>query len=458
MLLRGLYSLWIGLIGFTLSAMPVGAVERGFIDKFCISPPYDELCSILPSDQTDFSEGFSYMLIEKGAQDPFDVFSWQAFVALNWPADTEGIPSTHKIGEVPGAPRAWQSFARRDEIFPPDKASQACGHQVRNGELLIEDIVQSDGSVLIDQEQNFVVYSTYVNQAVADYIKTYDLNSADGQRNFSKINKIDFPRGRIADEVNSTLGKIPSVTMKMAWRIFDENNQDAERFFMRSGVIHIPKDRSLNGKVQCIQVKLGLVGMHIAMRTQSGNGNEWIWSTFEHTDNVPIAANARNVNSIYAEELFPEGCLAPPQKTDRAYSFFDTSCKDCENNKPTLLDWKWSDAAPHARDSHKIIAEPTQTVRCWDIFESTNFVNQLWAKKLQRTVWRNYMLISTQWRGAERSPLFEHGEVPRFLTNTTLETFQQSNSDGTCLGCHARAQTVNGQTADFVFMLQRAIE
>ena len=95
-------------------------------------------------------------------------------------------------------------------------------------------------------------------------------------------------------------------------------------------------------------------------------------------------------------------------------------------------------------------------MRCWDIFESTAVVNQLWAQKLQNTVWANYMLISTQWRGANVSPLFENGEVPRYLTNTTLETYQQTGKEGSCLGCHAEATTASGHRADFTFMLRRA--
>ncbi len=58
-----------------VSAVPTAghAVERGFIDKFCVTAPFNQLCPQLPYDQADFDTGFRYMLIEKGAQDPFDV-------------------------------------------------------------------------------------------------------------------------------------------------------------------------------------------------------------------------------------------------------------------------------------------------------------------------------------------------------------------------------------------------
>ncbi len=64
------------------------------------------------------------------------------------------------------------------------------------------------------------------------------------------------------------------------------------------------------------------------------------------------------------------------------------------------------------------------------------------------------MLVSTQWRGANASPYIEHGELPRFLSNTTLETYLQTARDGTCIGCHAEATTALGTRADSTFILR----
>ena len=54
---------------------------------------------------------------------------------------------------------------------------------------------------------------------------------------------------------------------------------------------------------------------------------------------------------------------------------------------------------------------------------------------------RHHELISTQWRGSPGSALFPNGEVPRFLTNVTLETYDQYSHGGTYMGCHAKAMT-----------------
>ena len=66
----------------------------------CDAPPYDQVCAVAPKDNTDFDAAFIYHNLEKNAQNPFDIFSWQTFVALNWPANEAGAP----IGENGSAP------------------------------------------------------------------------------------------------------------------------------------------------------------------------------------------------------------------------------------------------------------------------------------------------------------------------------------------------------------------
>ena len=44
----------------------------------------------------------------------------------------------------------------------------------------------------------------------------------------------------------------------------------------------------------------------------------------------------------------------------------------------------------------------------------------------------------------------------RFLTNVTLETYDQYTHGGTCMGCHARAITLAGQDANFSFFPSKA--
>ena len=112
----------------------------------------------------------------------------------------------------------------------------------------------------------------------------------------------------------------------------------------------------------------------------------------------------------------------------RRYVLFNPGCKGCPTNTTAHAEWKWFEDAPHAR-GHAVRGEfGTQVVRCWQIFESTAHVNTFWHAMLRGTVWSNYRLVSTQWRGSPGSALFPNGEVPRFLTNVTLETYDSIHS------------------------------
>ncbi len=443
-----------GLLSVVLAAAS-GAQENDFDDRFCVAPPHEALCPTLPYDQADFSSSFEYRVLVKGAQDPFDVFAWQAFVALNWPAEASGRALDGPIGAAPEAPRVWQSYQRRGRVIGVDAAGAACADAAGPGALLIGELEQADHTVLIDQDRNFVVYDTRLNSVAADYIASNGLQSVAGQAAFDRQGPVSFPQGRLPQSEGAAPGIEPSVLLKTAWRILP-SGADETRFLARDAVVHVPAQRSTSGQDLCLSLRLGLVGMHIVMRTQSGNGNEWIWATFEHVDNVPLAGNARDVNSIYAETLFPGGCTAPAAATEAAFSFFDPACPNCRINAAAEGNWAWAPRPPYARIGGAPVGRGSQVVRCWAIFESTADLNRRWQQKLAGTLWRNYMLISTQWRGANKSPLFEHGEVPRYLTNVTIETFIQDDLEGTCLGCHAEATTKTGRPSDFTFLLRHA--
>ena len=85
--------------------------------NFCDASPHDEVCPVLPKDNTDFDASFIYLNLEKNAQNPFDIFSWQTFVALNWPANEAGVALEERIGNHPDRPRVWQSYKRPGDVF-----------------------------------------------------------------------------------------------------------------------------------------------------------------------------------------------------------------------------------------------------------------------------------------------------------------------------------------------------
>src|SRR5262245_18703188 len=84
--------------------------------EYCAQAPNDQLCSFLPHDViVTLDNGYSAL----GAvqQRPFDNFSWQSFIALNWPANPDGTPSQGPIGSQPDAQRVWEFYADPLEVF-----------------------------------------------------------------------------------------------------------------------------------------------------------------------------------------------------------------------------------------------------------------------------------------------------------------------------------------------------
>lgn len=424
-------------------AVEPSAQDLNFTPKTCVRAPHDRLCPHFPDDQTDFSEFFEYRIINTAAQDPFDHHAWQAFVALNWPLAADGAPAA-TIVATPDTRRVWSRFSRRDDVFRPDHAA-TCPDSV-DTIVQTRDIAQADGTVLVDQAGNFVVYETRMNPVVEAYIRDNALDSRTGQAAFDP-QPVEFPLGRIGARATPA-----SVLLKTAWRVMKAGETG---YLTASGLIRVPAERSASAEPLCLPMTLGMVGMHIVTRVASGNGDEWLWSTFEHRDNVPVAGSARQVNSLFARELFPKGCTHPADAGDGDWSFYDPSRKDRPTNTPSGDDWSWADRPPHARIGGEP-ATPPQIVRCWHLLEGTRAVNATWQARLTGSVLQNYMLISSQWRGANSSPIFPNGELPRFLTNATVETFVQIDPIGTCLGCHTAARTATGADANFTFLLRNA--
>lgn len=433
---------------------PATKAELDINEHFCDVEPRDKPCSIIPKDVTDFSASLVYMLIEQNAQNPFDIFSWKSFVALNWPVDQNGVALESYLEHARTPLRRWQTYATLESLFGIPK-SGICQDQIDDPKILVtSEFIQAQGQPLIDQNGNYVVFDVRVNPEMEKYIRQNGLNTVQGQQQFKNSGvEIDFPRGHYDNAETRMGGSVGALEIKTAWRIMDAQNQEEmERFLVVDGKIEIAAARTKDGVELCLPVKLGLVGFHIVHRTESGNGGDWVWTTFEHVDNAPYAETARGPNSIFSKPLFPDGCQAMVNH-DRKYSFFDSSCTNCESNaaRVNLGGWKWTSQPPYAGAGIR----PPQVTRCWKPSLGTRWINRTWQEKLSGTVWQNYALSTTQWKGANKGQLFPHGEVPRYLTNSTMETYIQTQEIGTCLGCHAEAKTVVGQPANFSFVLSR---
>jgi len=351
------------------------------------------------------------------AQRQFDVFSWQEFIALNWPASPQqrGVPDRTKPIGAPG-PRVWETWKETSEVYLPDgRKPPAWNAWPRHGSMkrlfrdekvddVLDDDIQPTGAdgtlpiTLTDRNRSVVRYEIRMNRVLFDYVVARKLYNSIEQ---AKAQSIDFPDG--------------SMLIKAAWREVDES--EASRYVTTRAEVCDEQMRN------CVARTVGLVGLHIMQKTKSQP--QWVWSTFEQADNLDGAKP----------------------------SFFDPACHGCVPNRQTF---------PGVRNQVvRTIPIPSKDPVC----SAATFVDNIAdvnrrvdaALAEQRTPLANYLLVSTQWPTSSGTPSTVFTVEPPLLANTTLETFIQPTSS--CMGCHAMARTVrreNFVAADFTFTLNNA--
>lgn len=362
-----------------------------------------------------------------------DIYSWQIFLAINWPVDNSGNP-TSSITDSTGIPQ-WATWIDSSDVFKKD-GSEPDGSTInmnRLSETRQASNVSGDplGDQLWDQNGNLVYYQILMNWNEFNYIKKNQLYNWDGQIKYNT--PTTFPWGNIQ---NDQLG---SIELKLAWKILDEDKGDIrDRFYFKDALVLD------NGK--WVTKTVGLVGMHITHKTDSSKKG-WIWSTFEHVDNI----QANDLEMVQVKnEWWP---LKP--------SFNNPVCETCPVN------------VPPKPDEYGI--KRTQVMRATPIPEATEELNTEVQKLLKEidSVWQYYELIGTQWSTlADQVPTTsgvpdmitnEAGGMPTptYLVNTVLETYLQvgnqpakdlskwSDSDSTivfgtssCIGCHSSASKI----------------
>lgn len=393
----------------------------------------------------------------------FEEFSWQSFVALNWPADADGNPLPGPIGTDPRALRVWQYYPTPEAVFLPDARRPTLGggqpiplacrrllgrerlerttrairmtakaSQVIAGENAdLEAIVNRP---LIDQNLNFIVAEIRLNPDEFEYIVNHRFYDA-GVQEALTVDSISLPRGKIGGEVGT-------VEIKAAWRFLDpEHDRDLlGRYYTERAPVYVHPQQTLDGKPLCIDALLGLVGFHIAHKTESRP--EWIWSTFEQVDNVR---------------------RGPGLPANRTPTLRDPRCNSrymCPVNQVPPTPFGWHSVPPYA-----IEVPATQVVRTIEIPPLIQRINRVWQDRLRRaapdSVWQHYELIGTQWPANPKDfhpEQLEFGDpTPTVLSNSTLETYIQPTSS--CIGCHGgRAHLADNfhTFPDFTFLLAHA--
>ncbi|HEX8618324.1 MAG TPA: hypothetical protein VF911_12120 [Thermoanaerobaculia bacterium] len=369
------------------------------------------------------------------AQRLFDIVSWQNFIALGWPADESGkpqpsitdhgspqwsflMPSTRIFKTRGAAPDAWGSHPtglEQREMYRTKAAWR------KNAMHVIDQNLQAFSGPLVDQNGKWARYEMLVNRTEYDYIVRNVLYNQEGQAAFAQNNMVDFPPNT-ADSPGST-------EVKLAWKEMGPNDIRERFITTRAYVINFDTNKPELRDV-------GLVGMHIATRTQSSP--LWVWSTFEHVDNITPPEKTATVRGRQV-----------PVKA----SFHDPNAKGAPQNVlparnaiagpdgNASIDFDYATTAPTTW-MEKYTTTPVQVVRVIPLDQPTIDLNGEVRAILKKagSKLQYYELIGTQWPQNPNAPAFAGGNgsapesivyktpgamTPVFLTNSTMETYFQ---------------------------------
>jgi hypothetical protein len=417
------------------------------------TPPPGTLSSTIPHD-ANFSDNPQTLAV---IQHDFDVFSWQSFVALNWPTASDGSADPNKIIGADGdGSVVWDGYKEPYEVFLPDGSQpspwgqQQLPAQCRNlgpatGKVLemtqkvSDEVLDVSGQPfgtgpLVDQQNGrYARYEIRINRDTFDYIVQNTLYNKEGQQAFTQL--IQFPTGTNTTPQN-TNAPVGSIVIKAAWKVIDPAQGDVPgRFHKVQAYVYTRASDNPPTPPSCELKTVGLVGFHIAHKTASAP--QWVWSTFEQVDNVQVGHDA------------PPGTKAN----------FNSPTSSYPVNTPPPRPWNPNVVLPPEQRS--------QVKRLIPIDDATNALNaqwQAWLRSVNKdSVWQYYELISTQWPTQPKaSPTGSKpagDPAPPFLANATLETYIQGttpNVSSSCIMCHNNATTTNSKFSDFTYLLERA--
>jgi len=368
---------------------------------------------------------------EGESQSAVDIFSWNEFIALNWPATSACTANTTQsilnVKSGKQGPVVWQTQMSSDDVFvapgktPANwctgaslaallgKKPRALTHTAQTAaaphalERLASVISQPTdvtavGGVVTDQSGRWLRYERLMNRPEYAAIvsnKWYRLSV------LNSLASITLPTG--------------SLELKSAWKILSPAAIASGRYYTTSATVYnTPNGAKSPGSNP---VTLGLVGLHIIHKTPTQSG--FFWSTFEQVDNDKVFFNPNStapINTQTAKKPYTE--LNP-------------------NRTP--------------------INAPVQIKRVTAIRADPG-LNAYYQKLLAGSVFANYRLVSTQWQtgGAPQG-------TPPNVANIVIETYVQNasskapNPSTGCLACHINATAANGKTlTDHSFLFLEA--
>lgn len=373
----------------------------------------------------------------------FDVFSWQSFIALNWPAtpNARGAASnpadtTAFLNAGNAGLRVWETYKESWELFGQgnqrptafndwNSPVEPCGGNLQPGQnaftftskgnSLFNAAAESFSFPLVDQQGGYTMFSVRYNQPQYDTIRGADGNPGSWLYLSNNLGR-SLPFFVPASDSSGTLG---SIMIKSAWRPLTPQD-DSTRYYRTTALV--ATDSTGN---RCEPVRMGLVGLHIAQK-QVGFP-QWVWSSFEHVSNVPGPGSR-------APYSYNNG-LDTPQSVP-GYSYIPDSVYPAKQ--------------PPVQVS-RINPIPTTPAG-----SSTQVINAIYQAYLQNTVWANYQLVITQWPSlpsqfvlVDSGGAYPAGSGTPFpvwgAVNTTMETYFQTRGGAaaaggnSCMSCHYQA-------------------
>ncbi len=416
----------------------------------------------------------------------FDYFSWQSFIALNWPAATAGTRGTPDQPGNPavflkaagGTPVVWGAYKDSFDLFgqqqerpsawdasasPVAACRDAAPGQktlifLTKGDTPLMQTTQAFSAPLVDQRGNYVYYDVRYDEAQYNFIRGADADPASWLyliKNLAPKEPVQMP----ASAPPSTLG---AIMVKAAWRIKTDRDNPA-RYYTTSALVFNPQTKA------CTPTPVLLVGLHIAHKVAPFT--EWVWSTFEQVDNVPPDTAATTATTAQSSSSPSSSPSASPSPSSPSPSLTPPSGGYSFNNgtdtPKTVGGYDHKPPPPSNQPAVPVQVTRLNPIPATPSGASTREVNAFYQQLLAGTVWQYYQLVITQWPSDPgTSVTMEQGGIyPRDAggafpvngaVNTTMETYFQSPNDAagaggnSCMSCHYRA----GQS-DFSWGLNR---
>lgn len=375
------------------------------------------------------------------AQRLFDITAWKAFVALNWAARSDGEPDSSKDFADSTTPRVWEHWKQNSAIFLPngekpspwaDRTASESLDRFKAGwrmDTTVDQGKQAFSGPLIDQNGKWVHYISLVNREEFNYIVNNKLYNQECQAVFLRNHQISFPEN---DDAN-----YGAIEIKLAWKELAPAEERSGRFLVRK--LPVVEYRPALSKSEARAHEsgrttddissspskvhtVGLIGMHIAMRTRSSP--QWVWATFEQVDNTRLDART-------AEQDHPLPVKPSLSNPDNPLALVEANVLPDFNATNSVQDWDETRPMPPV-EVLRIVPPPPGT-------EKINVQVQSFLRG-KGSALRFYELDGTQWPRHPNSPAVAGGErsapesiirkmpgevVPVYLTNSTMETYFQ---------------------------------